>query len=884
MTGTTLGHYEIGAKLGEGGMGAVYRASDRRLGREVAVKVLPPEVASTPDRLVRFEREARALASLNHPNVATLYGFEDHDGSPFLVMELVAGRTLRDRIARGALPVTEALTIAKQMAEGLEAAHERGIIHRDLKPDNVMITLEGRTKLVDFGLAKAFDALRSAEEEPTVTMSGTAAGLVIGTVSYMSPEQARGAEVDKRTDIWAFGCCLFEMLTGRRTFGGDTPTDVIAKIIEVEPDWRRLEGLAPPRVRDLLAACLTKDPRNRLHDIADARIEIDRALAEPVERAPRTRATWRTAAIIAALAAVAGGAAVWMLARPATPPPSVSRAVIPLRVSGASGAAPSQLDIANGGIGASVAISPDGQTVAYVMWTDGIGRLYVRRLDRLESTAVEDSDGATLPLFSPDGQYVAFLRSGTLFRAALTGGAPTRVADDIDNSRGVDWCGDEVVFTRDVSSALFKVSINGGAPTRLTSLDSKRREKSHRFPHVLPGCRAVLFTIGTSTTESWGDGELAIASMETGEYRIVLPGGSFARYSPSGHLLYNRGGTLYAAAFDLERLEVTGSPRPVVGEVMSVLHGGSAEFALAQNGTLVYAPGRSKMDNRQLTRIDRNGKAVPFLETPREFASFRLSPDGRYVAAQLRGGIESIWLFDIARGAATRWTTEWDNAIPIWDPTGRQIMFTSPRQSAFDLYRQPVDAAVAAERIATSNFTKVATSWSPDGTAIAYQERGDIYILPLTPGSKAVPFVNSRAAESWAAFSPSGAWLAYGSDESGREEVYVRRFPDGRDRQQVSVDGGTNPVWNPDGSELFYRNGFKMMAVSVQNAATMTMSRPRALYERRFGRSQDDGFSVTPDGRYFIDLDDSVAEPPPTELVVVQHFASELSRLAPPAR
>ena len=885
MTGTTLGHYEIGEKLGEGGMGAVYRARDRRLGRDVAIKVLPADFASAPDRLVRFEREAQVLASLNHPNVATLYGFEEGEGLPFLVMELVSGQTLRDRIARGALPVTEALTIARQVADGLEAAHDRGIVHRDLKPANVMITPAGRVKLLDFGLAKAFDDTRSVAEMRTVTMSGTAEGVVLGTVSYMSPEQARGATVDKRTDIWAFGCCLFEMLTGRRTFDGETPTDTIAKIIEVEPDWRRLEGRVPDRVRGLLEKCVTKDPRHRLHDIADARIEIERVLAEPEVGRRGTQRNWRVPTLAVALAGGAAGLAVWAVTRSSVAPPtSVIRTVIPLRVSGSSGAPSATLEINTAGIGASVTISPDGQTVAYLMHTGGTHRLYVRRLDQLKATAIEGSDGATLPLFSPDGRYLGFVRDRALFRAALTGGAPTRIADGIDNPRGIDWCGDEIVFTRDVSSGLYKVSTHGGAPTRLTSLDLERRQKSHRFPQVLPGCRAVLFAIGTSTTESWDDADLAIASMETGRYRTVLQGGVSARYSPSGHIVYNRGGTLYAAAFDLEQLEVTGPPVPVVAEVMSVPHGGSTEFALAQNGTLVYAPGRSKMADRQLMRIDRRGGAEPFLDSPRAFASFRLSPDGRHVAAQIRGGIESIWLFDIARGAPTRWTTEWDNAAPIWDPTGRQIVFTSPRQSAFDLYRQAVDGGAAAERIVTSEFAKIPTSWSPDGTTIAYQEQGDIFTVRLAPAAKATPFVNSRARERDAAFSPSGAWLAYVSDESGQDEVYVRRFPDAGARRQISVDGGSNPVWNPDGTEIFYRNGLRMMAVSIQDARNMVVARPQMLYQRHFGSSLRIGFDVTPDGRYFIDLDDAVAEPPPTELVVVQHFANELRRLVPPRR
>jgi serine/threonine-protein kinase len=673
------------------------------------------------------------------------------------------------------------------------------------------------------------------------------------------------------------------MLTGRRAFGGETATDTIAKIIEVEPDWGRLDDRVPARVRDLLARCLTKDPPHRLHDIADARIELEQAQTAPAVRLNLPRRHWRMGAV-AAVAAGAVVGTVWVLGRPpAAAPPSVVRAVIPLRVSETTGAA-TVLDRPLTGNGASLAISPDGRTVAFVLRNGGTSRLYVRRLDQFEATLVEGSDGAILPLFAPDASYLAFVRDGVMFRAALTGGAPTRMVEGIDNARGVDWCGDEIVFNRDVSTGLYKASTRGGPRTPLTSLDLDRREKSHRFPHLLPGCRALLFTIGTSTTESWADGDVAVASMVTGEYRTVLRGGVHARYSPSGHIVYHRAGTLYAAAFDVERLEVTGPPMPVVPGVMSDPAGGSAEFALAQNGTLVYAPGRSRTVDRQLVRIDRRGRAEPLVETPRAFGSFGLSPDGHHVAAHVMGGIGSIWLLDLAGGTPTRWTTEWDNTTPLWDPTGRQIMFSSSRRSAFDLYRQSVDGVAAAERIVASEFWKIPTSWSPDGTTVAYDERGDIFTVDVKPGSQATPFVNSRARERSAAFSPSGQWLAYVSDESGQDEVYARRFPYGDRRRPISVGGGTNPVWNPDGTELFYRNGFKMMSVVIQDAENMVVARPRMLYERRFGRTISDAFAVTPDGQYFIDLDDTVAEPPPTELVLVQNFADELKRLAPPSR
>ena len=890
MLGTTLSHYQVLEKLGAGGEGVVYRARDTKLGRDVAIKVLPEALSQDAERLSRFKREARLLASLNHPNVATLHGFEESSGTRFLVMELVEGETLCDRIACGPVPVAEALELFRQMAEGLEAAHEKGVVHRDLKPGNVKMTPEGKVKVLDFGLAKVSGASTASgpqSESPTVTRTPTESGVILGTAAYMSPEQARGKLLDKRTDIWSFGCCFFEALTGRAAFLGETVSDTLAKILETEPSWETIPAQTPRRIRELLERCLTKDPRMRLHDIADARIEIVKSFSEPSEalgegwtRGKRT--------VLEAVAVALGAIAFWSLTRsPATTERAVTRSILPL---------PEDLRLARDVADRSVAISPNGRYVAMIT---GLGtyvaggdrnRLWLRSLDELQARELEGADGASAPAFSPDSEWLGFARDRTLLRTAVSGGAPRRIASFDGTPRGVGWKGDEIVFSGEVSAGLFRVHKAGGEPEGLTVLDQARREKSHRFPQMLPGGDAVLFTLATSTTESWDDATIAVGSMKTGEYKIVLEGGANARYSSTGHLVFARSGALHAVTFDLERLEVTGQPVRVLEGVMTSPVGGAAEFDLAENGSLVYAPGLSRTENRQVVFIDRSGRVETLIETPRPFTALRLSADGRYVAFQVFACIDSVWVYALDRGTLTRLTSEWDNAAPVWDPSGREIAVASARAGPFNLYRLAADGAGHAERLATSDYTQLPTSWSPDGSVLAFQELraetgADVFLVSFSGDREPKPFLNGRANELWAEFSPNGEWIAYQSDETGRFEIYVRRYPGGESPRQVSTDGGSYPVWNPNGKELFYRSGDTMMAVAVETeGGNLVMGPPAVLFEKHYGRSAFSTFAVTPDGRRFIDLDDSAAEPAPTHLVLVQNFSEELKRLAPPPK
>jgi serine/threonine-protein kinase len=870
MMGTTLSHYEIREKLGAGGMGVVYRARDTKLGRDVAIKVLPEALSQDPERLSRFEREARLLASLNHPHVATLYGFEESSGTRFLIMELVEGETLADRIARHPLPIEEALPLFRQIAEGLEAAHEKGIIHRDLKPSNVKLTPEGKVKVLDFGLAKALASRESGpqSESPTVTRSPTESGVILGTAAYMSPEQARGKALDKRTDIWAFGCCLFEALTGRAAFLGETVSDTIAKILEREPPWGALPGRTPNKIRDLLARCLTKDPSMRTHDIADARIELTDALAEP-EESPLQNKIVPIAAVATAVVSIA--VALWSLTRAPEPVArSVVRSILPL---------PDGESLYEG---ESVAISPNGRYVAYVAGD----RVYLRGIDELEARRVEGGEGADAdtPFFSSDSEWAGFVKGQTVLRAAVSGGAPLRVSEVRGFAVGLDWRGDDIVLG-DPASGLSRLPVAGGDREVLTVLHPERGELSHRFPQVLPGGDAVLFTIGTNTLQSWDDASIAVASMKTGEYKVVLEGGFHARYSPTGHLVYARSSTLFAVTFDLEDLEVTGRPVPVLRDVMTIRHFGGAAFALAENGSLVYAPGLSRTNDARVVWVDRDGRVEPLIETPRPFITLDLSPDGGALALRVFGGIDSIWLYEFERGTLTRWTSEGNHFNPVWAPNGKEIAFTVYQAGGAHLYKRAVDGGGKADLLAVRDPSTTATSWSPDGAVLLFNEYGvetgmDVWRLSLSGNGEPEPLLNGRANEMWAKFSPNGKWIAYQSDETGQFEIYVRPFPGGGDLRRVSTSGGDHPIWKPNGKELFYPSGDTMMAVPVETEVKLVLGRPTALFERRRNPAFPN-FAVTPDGQRFIFIDDSVAEPAPTHLVLVQNFGEELKRLAP---
>ncbi|MEO8348112.1 MAG: protein kinase, partial [Acidobacteriota bacterium] len=612
MIGSNLGHYHIEEKIGEGGMGEVYRARDSVLRREVAVKVLPSIFASDPERLARFEREAHLLASLSHPNVGAIHGFEESGGVRFLVLELVPGETLAERLSGGPLPVAEALEVCRQIAEALEAAHEKGIIHRDLKPANVKITPQGKVKVLDFGLAKAFDTVSSdavdRSQSPTITTGATQQGVILGTAAYMSPEQARGKAMDRRTDIWSFGCVLYEALTGKSAFVGETVSDTLAGILTREPEWDRLPVSTPANVRALLRRCLRKEPERRLRDVGDARIELEEALSGAADTAAPATARPSAARVgVAALAGlVLGAVAAWIAGsrfgrQPAVIAP-VARFSIPL---------PAKSTLFTGIH--SIALSPDGSLLAFAAQSGGQRQLYLRRLDDLESKPIAGTEGGIEPFFSPDGQWIGFWHpvSRALKKVALSGGAPLTLCET-DVLYGASWGADDtIVFSPTVPGGLARVPAAGGKVEPVTKLDLDKNERDHRYAQILPGGKAVLFTIADSKIDSYDDARIAVQSLETGERKILVEGGTLGRYSPSGHLLYVRAGNLLAVPFDLARLAVTGPPVPVLKGVFESVNQGSAHFDVARNGSLAYVPGGAEGAERTVVWVDRQGKAEP---------------------------------------------------------------------------------------------------------------------------------------------------------------------------------------------------------------------------------------------------------------------------------
>ncbi len=896
--GTRLGPYEILSPLGAGGMGEVYRARDPRLGREVAVKVLPSAFSGDPERLARFEREAQLLASLNHPNIAAIHGLEESNGVRYLVLELVPGETLAELLAAGPLTTEAALGISRQIAEALEAAHEKGIAHRDLKPANVKVTPEGKVKVLDFGLAKAFAGDSSAtdlSQSPTVTRGATREGVVLGTAAYMSPEQARGKPLDKRTDIWSFGCVVYEALTGRQAFSGETVSDTIAAILGRDPDWQALPETTPANIQLLLRRCLQKDVTRRLRDIGDARIEIEERLnssgallpstagISAPKRGRRQRAVSWSLAVLAALSI---GVALWSLMRaPRTPTRSIARVVVPL---------PPTDRLALGALPV-IALSSDGTRLVYVANHGGSTHLYVRSIDRFEAALVPGTDGAESPFFSPDGQSVGFFAEGKLKKVSLSGGAPLTLCSAPVN-RGGSWgLDDSIIFAPSITWGLFRVSSAGGTPKPLTVPDRKKGEYGHRWPEILPGGKAVLFTVWTGT--SFDDARIAVVSLETGERRVLIEGGTYARYVPSGHLVYARAGGLLAVPFDLNRLEVTGPSVSIFEGVSMNPTFGGAEFSSSADGSLAYVPGGLRVGEETLVWVDRKGVAQTLPAPPRGYMSPRLSPDGQRLAVAIVGTNIGLWIYDLARGTLTRLIASGPIPFPIWTPDGKHLTFTSALGGALNLYWMPADGSGAAEPLTRSEDAQWPGSWSPNGQVLAFTEADpttgyDIWVLgldgdpstPLGAGRKARPFLQTASNEYLPMFSPDGRWLVYGSDESGRQEIYVRPFPGPGGKLQISTEGGTELMWARNGRELFYRNGDKMMAVAVETKPTFAAAKPKLLFEGHYEPgvfAYEPNYDVAPDGQRFLMIKGSEQESAATQINVVENWSEELRRLAP---
>ena len=876
---TRLGPYEILAEIGSGGMGEVYRARDRKLGREVAVKVLPRTFADHPERVARFEREARVLAALNHPHIAAIYGFEEADGVRALILELVEGPTLADRLRTGAMSSGEALPVAREIAEALEAAHEKGIVHRDLKPANIKLTPDGAVKVLDFGLAKMRDTAigEDASEAATVTAAGTRAGAVLGTAAYMSPEQARGQSVDKRTDLWAFGCVLYEMLTGRAAFLGATVSDTIAAILEREPDWTRLPESTPAGVRRLLRRCLSKDAKQRFRDIGDVRIEIEETLAPGVDTAPgaERRATSRpglrwapaTAVVVAAMGI---GVLLWRLnARAVDTALLVTRTMVTL---------PADQVLDTRDRAAPLALSPDGRRLAYVAYSAGHTQLYLRDLDSFEARPMSGTDGAQYPFFSPDGQWVAFFAEGKLKRVSIHSGSPVTVCEAPVIGRGGTWGPDGSIVFDPGDSGLMRVVATGGNPEPVTSQDPVMDAHNLSWPHFLPNGRALLATVSREQNDVVVL-SVVVLSLDTNTWRELVHGVQ-GQYVSSGHLVFHapsvREGELQAVAFDATRLAIHGEPVSALDGVFRSQEGGGAYFAVAESGILVFAPGGHA---RTLVRVDRNGRRTPLLDVRRGFRFPSVSPDGRHVAVTIDPRPSQIWIYDIARQSGIPLATDGHNILARWTPDSRRIAY----YSRGDMYWRAADASSEAQLLLTRNRAQYPMAWSRDGLSLVFQydqgstNRRDIWVLPV--GGDPRPLLATSANEAEPTLSPDDRWLAYMSDESGHPEVYVRPFPNVDDgKWVVSTGGGGFPVWSPTGGELFYLNGTTMMSVRVEAPVGMfTAGTPEPLFTGPF-ETGSPPFDISPDGTYFV-MVEAQPDARPSEINVVLNWHEELKRL-----
>jgi len=905
---TRLGPYEVIAQIGAGGMGEVYRARDTKLNRDVALKILPEAFTLDGDRIARFRREAQVLASLNHPNIAAIYGFEDSGSTHALVLELVEGPTLADRIAKGPIPLDETLPIAKQIAEALEAAHEQGIIHRDLKPANIKLRADGSVKVLDFGLAKAMDAPAAISPmltaSPTITTPAqmTGVGMILGTAAYMSPEQAKGRPADKRSDVWAFGCVLYEMLTGKRAFDGEDLTDTIAAVVKSEPVWSVLPDSTPPHIRLLLRQCLQKDRRSRIAEVGTVKFLLNPApeLAAAAGAAPTLdggRKSWALPRVVSSgvgLCALIGVTAygTWAWTR------NEERAPQPVRFSIAP---PKPLAIV--GTDPEIAISPDGRRIIYRATTpEGRTQLVVLAVDELEGRPLTDTAGARFPFVSPDNRWIGFFAGSQIKKMPIAGGAPIVVCGVTSTPRGATWGPDDtIVFaTSDATTGLLAVPAAGGNPKVLTQPDIKHSE-DHWYPSFLPDGRAVLFTIVPVDRSSTDQSQIALLDLKTGETRVLIRGGSYAKYAYSGHLLYAAGGTVRAVRFDISSHQVGGEPTPIAEPVLVGQVTATAQFAVSRSGTFVYVPGTTGAQSaRSLVWVSRRGLEQPIDAPVRPYMYLRISPDGTRVALDIRDEQSDIWVWDIARQTLTPLTLDpATDRNPVWTPDSRRIVFASTRDGRLDSYWQAADGTGSVERLTSPATGKggfhLPMSVTPDGTRLLLNMGGDIGLVPLpTPGVKGehkqqvlfqTPFTEDNAE-----ISPDGRWLAYQSNDSGDSQIYVRPFPnvDGG-RWQVSVKGGVKPAWAPkNGRELFYiapNNAF--MAVPVLPSTTsFARENPIKLFDAPYYYSAANRtYDVSPDGQRFLMIKDKAAEDAskstPSSAVVVLNWFEELKRIVP---
>jgi serine/threonine-protein kinase len=894
MLGTRLGPYEIAAQIGKGGMGEVYRALDTTLGRQVAIKILPHALARDPERLARFEREAKTLAALNHPHIAQIYGFERGGEIHALVMELVEGPTLADRIAQGPISIDEALPIARQIVEALEAAHEQGIIHRDLKPANIKLRPDGTVKVLDFGLAKTLEPMSAAgldaAASPTITSPAvmTGVGVLLGTAAYMSPEQARGKPVDRRADVWAFGCVLYEMLSGRRAFEGEDVSLTLSQVLQREPALDALPASVPAYVRHMVQLCLRKPLNERLPDIGTVRLMLAGTFEAPVQStgaAARSASRWPRAGavlLIAIAAALLSGIGVWRAMTTRVPRPArIVRFALPV---------PAEIAPLGAGMGRhAMAISPAGTHLVY--WSGD--RLHLRELDQMAAdTPLRGTDGAREPFFSADGQWIGFHQDGQLKRMPVGGGAPIAMGDT-QNPWGVSWDSDGAIRFGQGSNGIWQVSPTGGAPAQLLAVGEG--EWAHG-PQLLPDANWLLFTLRPASQDSWDAAQIVAQSLTTGERIVLVERGRDARYLPTGHLVYGLNGVLLAAPFDVRARRVTGPAVPIVDGVMDAdVRTGAVHFTVSYEGTLVYLSGVSG-DRSTLMWVYRDGRreALPVEAMAYSFA--RVSPDGTRVAVEITGrdGID-IHVYDLARKVLTPLTsTAIRGRFPSWTFDSRRVVFYSEAQGG-GLQSMTADGTGAPTRLTTSRALQVPYSLADSGRTLLFEQRStdrlrsaDIFQVSLAGAPVVTPLVQTAAGEVEPAVSPDGRWLAY-TLALGRSDVYVRPFPKVDEaRWQVSIDGGYSPVWSRDGKELYFISSGRAMAVSVEVAPAFRPGTPTVMFDlppvyrsaALIGRQWD----VAPDGGRFLILnpgDAAASEQSASRMIVVLNWDEELKRLAP---
>jgi serine/threonine-protein kinase len=917
--GTRLGPYEIVSPIGAGGMGEVYRARDTKLGRDVALKILPESFVHDPDRVARFRREAQVLASLNHPNIAAIYGLEEENGSQFLILELVEGATLEQRLKSGPLPLEEALTVARQIADALEAAHEKGIIHRDLKPANIAFTADGQVKVLDFGLAKALEpvATSSLTNSPTLTLAATQAGVILGTAAYMSPEQAKGLSADHRSDIFSFGVVLYEMVTGRQPFAGDTAPEVLASVLIRDADLSALPPNLNPRLSDLLKRCFDKTPKKRWQATGDLRAELETIAAAPRRADDATQAAlekpplWRRIGPIAVMSIVTTAAVSGAIARlmwPATPPkPVVTRFVFTL---------PEGEGFTNTGRQA-IAISPDGDQMVYVANT----RLYLRKMSELEArpipgTEAATGDGVTSPIFSPDGQSLVYFSgqtralvgagAGNLKRIAVSGGAAVTVCQAL-NPLGVSWTGDQIIFGQS-AGGIMRVSAQGGKPELLVAV--KDGERAHG-PQLLPGGEAVLFTLATGTAaDAWEKATIVVHHLRSGERKTLIEGGSDARYLRTGHLVYALGGVVLAVPFDVTRFAVTGGPVPVLEGVRRMntgtanpgLNSGTAQFSVSSSGTLAYLPGSISpfmQGQFDIAVLDQKGGIERLKLAPGSYEAPRVSPDGKRIAFSTYDGKEGVVsIYDLSGTSVPRRLTVGGNSrFPVWSADGQRVAYQSDREGDLAIWWQRADGTGRAERLTNpdKNASHVPESWSPSRNAflfrIAANQRVTLWTFSLSD-NKAEPFGQVQSiSPTNAVFSPDGRWVAYYSYDNGRQALWMQPFPATGAIFQISTDGDSHhPVWSPDGKELFYvpgPNQFVSRKITTQPNVAIgnPVSVPVAVLMQINAPTSPRTFDLAPDGKIIALVAPATADQPSAavapQIRIVINWFEELKARVP---